>query len=188
MKMTNNEVWRPVKGYEGLYEVSNIGNVRSIKRKKVITNTLGSFERSYGGRLVKPFVAHNGYMRVSLCKDGKERKFPVHRLVAQAFIPNPSHLDQINHIDENKKNNNVNNLEWCDCKYNSNYGTRLERLSRKNGKRVFQIKDGAIINEYCSVNEAERQTGISHVIINRVVNGRGYSAGGYQWKYATSEE
>lgn len=105
------EEWRPIEGYEGLYEVSNTGFVRRVSDLMVLK-----------------FSDLKGYCRVRLRKDGKRKMYLVHRLVAQAFIPNPLNLPQVNHIDENKKNNNIDNLEWCDQIYNNLYGTRLERI------------------------------------------------------------
>ena len=117
------EEWRVVPGYEGLYEVSNIGNVRNVRRNKLL-------------RLQK---TNNGYIRVVLSKNGIKTGFQVHRLIAQAFLPNPDNLPQINHKDEDKTNNNVTNLEWCDAKYNNNYGTRKDKA------RETLIKSG-----YCT--------------------------------------
>ncbi len=112
-----NEIWKPVKGFECLYEVSNKGNVRSLKW--------------YGGNKVKQLKqaeGKHGYCQVNLC-NGKGNMRYVHRLVAEAFIPNPNNLPCINHKDENPKNNCVENLEWCDQKYNCNYGHHNERNS-----------------------------------------------------------
>ena len=105
------EIFKEIEGYEGLYEVSNLGNIRSL-RKNII---------------LKPAL-NQGYLQVNLVKDGITKVFLVHRLVAQAFIPNPNNLPLVNHKDYVKDNNNVENLEWCDSKYNNNYGTRNQRL------------------------------------------------------------
>lgn len=106
------EEWRAVPGYEGLYEVSDIGNVRNVRRNKLL-------------RLTK---TNNGYIQVSLFKNGIKTGLKVHRLVAQAFLPNPDNLPMINHKDENKTNNRVENLEWCTAKYNNNYGSRKDKV------------------------------------------------------------
>ena len=114
------EEWKAIPGYEGLYEVSNMGNVRNVRRNTLL-------------RLSK---TNNRYVRVSLCKNGIKTGLTVHRLVAEAFIPNPDNLPEVNHKDEDKTNNNVENLEWCDHKYNMNYGTRNIRAKEtaiKNG-------------------------------------------------------
>lgn len=107
------EIWKSIKGYEDLYAVSNFGKVKSLKY----------------GKILKPQNKGNGYLQVSLCRNGKRKTLLVHRLVAEAFIPNPYGLPEINHIDENKSNNCVENLEWSDAKYNTNYGSRTKRIS-----------------------------------------------------------
>ena len=112
-----NEIWKPIEGYEGLYEVSNLGRVKSLKR-------LHTKER-----ILSQFLNHRGYARVNLWKENKSRKYSVHRLVAEAFIPNPDSKPQVNHIDENKTNNSVENLEWCTQLENHNHGTVNERIS-----------------------------------------------------------
>ena len=117
------EEWKEIPGYEGLYEVSNTGNVKSLIKNNII----------------KGFINKKGYIQVSLSKNGIIKKFSVHRLVAQAFLQNPYNLPQVNHRDEDKINNNVDNLEWCDAKYNNNYGTARIRA-----------KETAIKNGYCT--------------------------------------
>ena len=109
------EYWKPVVGYEGLYEVSNLGRVKSLKFGKE--------------RILKPQKDTSGYLCVTLCKNNNQCQFKVHRLVAEAFIPNPNNLPQTNHKDECKTNNIASNLEWCDRKYNVNYGTRTKRVA-----------------------------------------------------------
>lgn len=118
------EEWRPIVGFEGLYEVSNTGQVRSLDR--CLVNSLG---RSVfiKGKLLKIYDNTFGYKFVSLVMDKHSSPTYVHRLVAQAFIPNPQGLPQVNHKDENKSNNRVENLEWCTAKYNMNYGSRMEK-------------------------------------------------------------
>ena len=114
-----NEEWKPVENYEDLYWVSNLGNVKNKRKDKKLSINL------------------DGYYVVNLSKNGKSKIFTVHRLVAQAFIPNPDNLPQVNHKDENKLNNNVDNLEWCNSNYNHNYGTRNKRagLTQRNNSR-----------------------------------------------------
>ena len=114
------EIWKPIDGFEGLYEVSNLGRIKILQKTR-------SDGKVYKEKLMK--ISTNGsYCEVSLHKEGKASHHLVHRLVAKAFIPNPEGLPQVNHIDENKTNNCVENLEWCTAKYNSNYGTRAKRL------------------------------------------------------------
>lgn len=112
----NNEIWKDIEGYEGLYQVSNKGRVKSF--------------HSGEGKIMKPGTHPLGYKSVTLFKDKKGKVAKVHRLVAQAFIPNPENLPVINHKDENPSNNNVENLEWCTQKYNLNYGTCQERKEK----------------------------------------------------------
>ena len=120
-----NEIWKDIEGYEGLYQVSNTGKVKSFRGNKE--------------KILKATVMPHNYRRVQLSKDGKNRGFFVHRLVAKAFIPNPDNLPIINHKDEDPSNNNMENLEWCTYKYNSNYGTSKQRISRGNRKENHMI-------------------------------------------------
>lgn len=110
------EIWKDVKHYEGLYRISNFGRVWSVHKQDYKV----------------PHTKENGYMFVQLYKNGVMKNEYIHRLVALTFIPNPKNLPQVNHKDEDKSNNSVNNLEWCDCKYNNNYGTARERIVRSN--------------------------------------------------------
>ena len=123
------EEWRPIVGYEGLYEVSSYGRVRSLDK-------YDSMNRFLRGRILRLFTDGLGYLRAQLYSNSKRKSFLVHRLVAQAFIPNPDNLPQVNHRDENPSNDNVDNLEWCDGKYNVNYGTRIDRI------RDIRLKNG----------------------------------------------
>ena len=129
----NSEEWRPVLGYEGLYEVSNTGIVRSVDR--YVKNGHSSY-RLHKGKVISLLKGEYGYIQVNLYYNGKNYKKYVHRLVAEAFLPNPDNLPQINHKDEDKTNNNVTNLEWCTAKYNINYGTRKDKV------RETAIKNG----------------------------------------------
>ena len=167
------EEWKPIPGYEGLYEVSNYGRVRS-------------FKWSSNGKILSPGKDGSGYLFVTLCKDGKTKLRRMHRLVAEAFIPNPNNLPLVNHMDECKKNNYFGNLEWCSPAYNNSYGTRMERVVEKISKPVVQLdKKGNFISEFESLREASRRTGIADENICRCCNhkpGR-YSAGGFIWIY-----
>ena len=160
------EIWRDIEGYEGLYQISNKGRVKSL----------------YNGseRILRPGIDGYGYMFVGLYHDNIRNFFKLHRLVAQAFIPNLYNKPQVNHLDENKKNNCVDNLEWATAKENSNYGTRNERLSRK----ILQYsKSGDFIREWPSALEVERIFGIANSNIISCCKGRYKSAGGFVWKY-----
>ena len=174
LKMTNEEIWKPIKGYELLYEVSNFGRVKSLRK----TNNQYSEHVTHGSSDGK-----HGYLKVKLKNETGNKTFQVHRLVAEAFIPNPNNLPQVNHKDENKKNNNVENLEWCDHLYNVNYGTRTKRSALHQGKPICQLKDGIIVNRFNSIMEAERETGINSRNIWRVLKGIRKHTAGCGWKY-----
>lgn len=169
------EIWKDIKGYENLYQVSNLGRVRSLWFGKI--------------RLLKECVNGNGYNHVILTKDGKSKVCLIHRLVAFAFIPNHNNLKEVNHKDEDKSNNCVDNLEWCTHLYNMNYGCRNEKASKKLtnrkdlSKSVLQFtKDGQFVAEYQSFMDAERKTGIYNESISACCLGKRKSAGGYIWK------
>ena len=162
------EEFRDIPGYEGLYEVSNLGRVRSLETE----------------RILKPSKNTWGYLFVSLYKNGIKKAVRIHRLVALAFIPNPDNLPCINHKDEDKTNNTVDNLEWCDDKYNANYGTRNERIAEKTRKPVLQYDLlGNFIREWPSITKVEEETGIWQTHISKCCLGLRHTAGGYLWKY-----
>ena len=133
--MNEEEIWRDVEGYEGLYQVSNMGRVKSLDRYG--PHNKGG-RRLIKGRVLKPKKNKEGYEHLTLCRDGCLRYFRVNRLVAQAFVenPNPEHFDQVNHKNEQKDDNRADNLEWCDSKYNVNYGTARERQGETLSKPV----------------------------------------------------
>ena len=124
------EIWRDIKNLENYYQISNLGRVRSITRKAK-TKILNNNYRTIEGQLISPAKTRDGYLKVTLSKNHKRYYFRVHRLVAEAFIDNPNNYPVVNHKDENKLNNRVDNLEWCTNKYNCNYGTRNKRISNK---------------------------------------------------------
>lgn len=178
------EIWKDIAGYEGLYKVSNLGRVKSL-----------NYNRTRKERL---FDLHlrRGYLYVVLSKNCISKKFSVHRLVATTFIENPDNLPQVNHKDEDKTNNRVDNLEWCTAEYNINYGTHnargLKTLKLRNRKKapkeVLQFtKDGKFVNEYPSIHEAGRCTLINQGNIWACCDGRYKSAGGYIWKYKNND-
>ena len=148
------QIWKDIQGYEGLYQVSNTGRVRSL-----------NYKRTGKTKILKQNTTKRGYKRVTLCKKG-EKPYPyyVHRLVAQAFIQNPNNLPQVNHKDEDKQNNTVWNLEYCTQKYNNNYGTHNEKMSKtkmgqhaglnnRNLKKVKCIELDLIFNSVADANE-----------------------------------
>ena len=168
------EEWRPVKGYEGLYEVSNTGKVASLNYNHT------------GARCELKQQSNNGYKTVPLAKDKVHKNVLVHRAVAEAFIDNPNNLPCINHISEDKSDNSVENLEWCTKAYNNTYGTRLSRVAKALAKPVRQTSlNGSEIARYSSLVAVKNSTGydISHVA--KVCRGiKGYkTAYGYKWEY-----
>lgn len=167
------EEWRNIGGYEGLYQVSNMGRVKSIHYYH------GTYER-----IMKPGKINSGYLVVSLCKDGKTKGHLVHRLVAQAFLDNTDNLTEVNHKDENPLNNSVGNLEFCDRKYNVNYGTGNQRRAKTLSRTVYQYTmDGELVKEWKSLMEIERSMGFSVGNISQCCNGQRKTAYGYKWTY-----
>lgn len=164
------EIWCPINGYEGIYEVSDQGRVKSLKFGKE--------------RILKTDKVVGGYLQVTLCKNGELKKYRVHRLVAKTFIPNPDNLPQVNHKDENKTNNSVHNLEWCTNKYNVNYGTGIQRQAEKLSKPVLQYtKSGAFVRELKSARDVQRTLGYGQGNISDCCRGERKSAYGFVWKY-----
>lgn len=163
------EIYKDVKGFEGFYQVSNLGNVFSIKKNKIL----------------KPTILDNGYLQVDLYKNTEHKKNNIHRLVAIAFIPNPYNLPQVNHKDEDKTNNNVWNLEWCTCKENINHGTHNFRSGIKHRKPINQYDlQGNFIKSWNSGTEIQKETGFTHTNITKCCKGHTKTAYGFIWQYA----
>ena len=162
------EEWRDIEEYENLYQISNLGIVKSLGN-----------DRTRKEKILRPQKVNN-YLIVSLSKDGKAKHYYIHRLVALHFIPNPQNLEQINHRDEDKTNNCVSNLEFCTAAYNINYGTRNQRSAEKTSKQVLCVETGII---YSSTKEVQRQLGFAHNNISQCCNGKYKTAYGYTWKY-----
>ena len=183
---TRTEEWRAVAGYEGLYEVSNLGRVRSLGRT-IMRNTRWGTVKPYTikPRVLKHKICQGGYHQVGLFDiDGVSKPFKVHRLVAQYFVSNPDNLNEVNHKDEDKANNRADNLEWVTHIANCNYGTRNERSAVNSGRQVEQLtRDGHHVAFYQSASEASRTTGIGRKNINECLRLRSQTAGGYRWKY-----
>lgn len=125
----NSEEWKDIPGYEGLYQISNTGKIKGLPRVTMQNQILKE-------RILIPGVINNGYLQITLHKNGEHKNFLVHRLVANAFIPNPKNLPEVNHKDEDKTNCNADNLEWCTRQYNLNYGTRNQRSAESRRKKV----------------------------------------------------
>ena len=171
------EEWRDVVGYEGRYQVSSMGRVKSLVRKDCLGRTVKE-------RILKPGVPKDGYPIVGLNAGGKQKMFSIHRLVCQAFHENPDNKPCVNHIDENKTNNCASNLEWCTYEENNNHGTHNERMAKARSKPVGQYThDGELVKVWPSVSEAERRAGFNHGNISEVANGNRKTAHGFIWKY-----
>lgn len=183
------EEWKDIEGYESLYQVSTLGRVKSLARK----DSRGCPLRE---RYLKPDTRTCGYLFVSLSKNGIVHAKTIHRLVAQAFIDNPYDYPQVNHKDEDKTNNRVENLEWCTAKYNLNYGTcpqrfsearkgqrlssvSIEKMRHKIMKKVMCVETGQIFDSIKSAEEFVHTTGMGAVL-----HGRAKTCGGYHWRYA----
>ena len=169
----NNEIWLDIKGYDGKYQVSNLGRVKSL-----------NYNKTKKEKLLKPKINNTKYPYVILCKDRVKKTLKIHRLVAETFIPNPNNYPCVNHIDENKFNNTSNNLEWCTIKYNNNYGKRKENISLKNSKKIYQFDlQGKFIKEWVGATQVEKKLGIKHQNISNCCAKKNKSAGGFIWSY-----
>ena len=162
------ELWADIKGYVGLYQVSNFGRVRNIKTGRILKTRTG-----------------RDYYQLNLHRECKMKTYKVHRLVAESFIPNPKHLPIVNHKDENKLNNRLSNLEWCSAKYNTNYGTAKYRSAGRRGKPIVQYsKTGEYITWWKSAAEAAKHlNGVDKNHIYDVCKGKKKSHAGFVWKY-----
>lgn len=162
------EIWRDIEGFEGLYQVSNLGRV-----KRVTT-----------GRILKSGKNKAGYLQVDLCKNSVSSTKRIHRLAAQSFIANPENKSEVNHIDENKTNNLVSNLEWSTRKENHNHGTRNERMAKTQSIPIIvtNLKTGES-REFYGISECSRQLGLNPSNITSVLKGRRNQTGGYTFKY-----
>lgn len=172
------EIWKPIEECNDYY-ISNFGRIKSFKYDKV------------NGKIMKPSRTTKGYLQLDLQLDGRKRQnrvhLAVHRLVARAFIPNPDNLPQVNHKDENKENNHVNNLEWCTNEYNSNYGTHAERVGAKQRKPIYSVDVNGNIEEFDGLRVAARKitgkTNASTSSIQYALKNENKTAYGRKWFY-----
>lgn len=194
------EEWVDVHNYEGLYQVSNLGRVKRLPVKQRVIRRGSEYFRNIPGGIIKGSLStgpNGGYVKVRLSKDGQGRDFGVHRLVASAFLTNPRQYEEVNHKNEVKDDNRVDNLEWCDRKYNVNYGTRKERIynhpnfikmARETGKRRRKPVKATDINSgeityYESTMDVQRKLGIGNASVSRVCLGKRKQASGYKFEY-----
>lgn len=203
-----NEIWKDIEGYEGYYQVSNTGRVKTLNR--VVTQKNGT-KKKLKERILKPAKCTNGYLRITLCTNSHAIGFLIHRLVAKAFIHNPNNQPEVNHIDENIENNHVENLEWVTSQQNSRHGTNIERMRKAliergsvagenngmygrtgsknpNSKPVIQYDmQGNFIAEYASASCPGRKFGYNPSSISGAARGNYKQAYGYMWKYKNQD-
>lgn len=188
LKDLKNEIWKDIEGYEGLYQVSSLGRIKSFDRiiKYKIKNKIITYLKK--GRIMKPHNNGRDYLNIQF-KDGNIRKhLYIHIIVAKAFIPNPYNLEQVNHKNFNKTDNRVENLEWCTQAYNNTYGTRIQRVKEKMSKPVYQYSlDGKFIKKYNSLQEASKINKCSMGNISQCCLGNYKQSHGFIWKYSESE-
>ena len=174
------EIWKDIKGYEGLYQVSSLGRFRSMSYSRVMSNGV---ERRYEEKLLTPYESTDGYLLVNLSNGKTRTSYKAHRLVAEAFVKNTLNLPLVNHRNENKQDNRAENLEWCTNRYNLKYGTTQKRRVEKIGWKVRQFKlDGTYIRTYVSMRAAARLLKIPMSGIYDNCNGKTKSYKGYIFK------
>lgn len=178
------EVWKDIPNYEGLYVISNYGNIKSVTR----TVRFGRGFKTYESQYLKYQEDKDGYFRVGLSKNGKKKRYRVNRLVALTFIKNENNLPVVNHKDGNKQNNYVDNLEWVTNSENDLHAFKTGlRVAHDGGasKNVVQLdmKTLKVINEYKSISEASRKTGISIQMISYCCNGKCKTGKGFVWRF-----
>jgi len=185
------EIWKDIKGYEGLYQISNFGNIKSVERIAFRNKT--TFKKKE--KLLSPFLNRNGYLAIVLWKDGKYKMTYIHRLVTLTFIQNVNKLEQVNHKDGNKLNNRVDNLEWCSRSDNIKHAVKcglitkekiydtINKMMEKVKKPVLQMKKGVVIAEHESATRAERVLGHHSSNISACCRGKLKTCYGFEWKW-----
>ena len=183
-----NEIWKDIEGYEGRYQVSNLGRVRSVPREWDQLNRHGTLSHyRTEGSIIKPLFL-KGYITVGLRSDPSHfKRIPVHRLVAQAFIQNPDGLPQVNHKDEDKTNNRADNLEWCTAKYNANFGTRPHRIGKAHSKGIGKYDlQGHLVSTFATRKEAAEKENVTMACMDKRIDFN-LKAGGYYYKRLSAE-
>lgn len=176
-----NEEWRDIIGWEGLYQVSNLGRVKSLPRlHKYVHGEYLSKERILSPRVCG---GQREYLSVALYRGKGAVQRKIHRLVAMAFISNPKGYKEVNHIDENKRNNMASNLEWCSRSYNVNYGRRIEKQSAHLQKAVLAFtRRGKFVARFKSIKDAAAWAGVDGSNVSRAIK-RDSVSGGYKWRF-----
>lgn len=177
MKFTE-EIWKDIKGYDGLYQVSSFGRIKRIEKEIiVITPHKGTYTKIWKGKILKPI---NGiYLCVDLCKNNQTKRYSIHRLVAKMFIPNIKNKPQVNHIDGNKHNNNISNLEWVSSSENAIHAYKVLKRVPPRNVSIICIETG---KKYNKMLDAQKETGILITSICNNLSGRSKHAGGFHWK------
>lgn len=182
------EIWKDIPGYEGLYLVSSLGRIKSYDRP---VGTKGRTIVIRGGRILKPIPDQLGYCKVTLSKFGKHKDWRIHRIVATVFVDNPHGYNVVNHKDRNPSNNAASNLEWCDVSYNVTYDGARQRSTRTRYRNRFGFKpvaqydrNGTLLAVYESTACAAMKTGCYQGAISNNCIGRAKTAGGFIWRYA----
>ena len=173
------EIWKDIPGYEGRYQASVFGYIRS--KNRIVKKGKKRVDTSIKGVIIAPYIPEDGYLRVSLYKNGHKRNEKVHSLVARTFIPNPENKKTVNHIDENKLNNTVENLEWMTNSENVNYGTRVQRLKEKYGYRIKRISPSRKEEYYSSLHDVEEKTGIPRQSVSYAIKHH-TKLKGFEWE------
>lgn len=183
------EIWKDIEDFEGIYQISNLAKIKSLERIVVYTNKRGvQYSHHVKERILKTSRNNKGYHIVNLYKNKKQKHFLLHRLVAQAFIPNPDNLPEVNHKDENKDNNCADNLHWCTRIYNNTYGIQSKEGRRKTSKfRMKKVNQynlkGELLMTFDGIRIAEEKTGVDNRNICACCKGKIRTAGGYVWRY-----
>lgn len=182
------EIWKDIPGYEGFYQASTAGRIKSMERHITQTFRDTYYTRRIPGVMLRPGKSKEGYLVVVLNKDGIQKTSRVNRLVALTFLDNPNGYEVVNHKDENKLNNSVDNLEWCTHAYNNTFGQgsvqRKKTMREHTGKKVGQYTlDGKLIQVFDSIGLAGKYMHCNKTSIFKVCKGENKSCGGYNWKY-----
>lgn len=175
--MNSVEIWKDIEDYKGLYQVSNLGRVRSLDR----IDALGRLRK---GKVLAYNLVGAGYLQVGLHRDGKVEQKLVHRLVSEAFLPNPDNLPEVNHKDEDKTNNNISNLEWCTMLYNNAYNGRNKRVAKALERPIYVVTSSGHRYLFDSTKKAVELLGLKSGAVSRCLHGKLKHHRGYSFELA----